>query len=339
MGDGVRTAVIVDDDPDVRLMLRVALEAIGFAVHEADTGQGGVDFVRACEPDLVTLDLVLPGFGGVEVCRRIRGITNAYIMMISASADEADRLVGLTLGADDYVTKPFSPREVQARVSAMFRRPRLVTVPASVDAVDPFTLIAPSLPAPPPAFGVRPGENSIMQNPMSQNSTSQNSMSQNAMSQNSASPGAVGRNSMTQTLPSQELPDGFRPDIGVTALVPGPRSPMDDTLVTPDAEFSVLRHGQIMVDGEARIARYGETELPLTKIEFDLLATMMGNPRRVWRRETLLNIVWGGAWSDYHVVEVHIGNLRRKLSDAAGSGILLIKTVRGIGYRMAPVEP
>jgi len=122
MGDGVRTAVIVDDDPDVRLMLRVALEAIGFAVHEADTGQGGVDFVRACEPDLVTLDLVLPGFGGVEVCRRIRGITNAYIMMISASADEADRLVGLTLGADDYVTKPFSPREVVARVRAVLRR-------------------------------------------------------------------------------------------------------------------------------------------------------------------------------------------------------------------------
>jgi DNA-binding response OmpR family regulator len=104
-------------------------------------------------------------------------------------------------------------------------------------------------------------------------------------------------------------------------------------------ETGVLRHGGLSIDVEGRTATYTGTELPLTKIEFDLLATMIGNPRRVWRRETLLNIVWGGQWPDHHVVEVHIGNLRRKLADVAGAGVPIIKTVRGIGYRMAPTDP
>ena len=109
--------------------------------------------------------------------------------------------------------------------------------------------------------------------------------------------------------------------------------------VTPAyASPPLLRHHLLAIDTEARVAWCGDVELPLTKIEFDLLATMVDNPRRVWRRETLLNIVWGGQWSDYHVVEVHIGNLRRKLGDATADGALLIKTVRGIGYRMMPTE-
>jgi two-component system OmpR family response regulator len=311
MVDGARTAAVIDDDPDVRLMLRVALEAIGFVVHEAETGHGGVDLVAECEPDLVTLDLMLPGFGGVEVCRRIRQTTTAYIIMITGSLDEVDRLVGLATGADDYVTKPFSPREVQARVSAMFRRPRAVVATTG----DPLGLIAPALPSPPPYFG-----------PI-------------------AAPGAG-------------PPDHFRADLGVrgpdpgyrgTGSVPPPRS-SDPAAPNPAAlnpgasnpaggfEHGMLRHSRLTMDTEARVAWYGDIEMPLTKIEFDLLATMVGNPRRVWRRETLLNIVWGGQWSDYHVVEVHIGNLRRKLGDATPDGALLIKTVRGIGYRMASVD-
>jgi DNA-binding response OmpR family regulator len=303
MVDGARTAVVVDDDPDIRLMLRVALEAIGFIVHEAETGHGGVEVVRDCEPDLVTLDLVLPGFGGVEVCRRIRQITNAYIIMITGSSDEVDRLVGLATGADDYVTKPFSPREVQARVSAMFRRPREVLVGAG----DPLGLIAPALPAPPPAFGSLPPGRPF---PPSQ----------------TGAPGVPGTRI--------DQPDHFRPELGRATAIPDPRR------AEPRSEpgDGILRHNQLMIDTETRVARYGAVELPLTKIEFDLLATMVGNPRRVWRRETLLNIVWSGQWSDYHVVEVHIGNLRRKLGDATADGALLIKTVRGIGYRMTAAE-
>jgi two-component system, OmpR family, response regulator len=329
MVDGARTAVVVDDDPDVRLMLRTALEAIGFVVHEAATGHGGVDQVRAVEPDLVTLDLELPGFGGVEVCRRIRQLTTAYIIMITASTDEADRLVGLATGADDYVTKPFSPREVQARVSAMFRRPR----PAAVSSGgDPFGLIAPPLPAPPAGL-LPPGPP-----PAGPPRTGLTPSGAPLTGPHSAGPPLAGPHPAGPAsfpVPAARAAPG-RPEPG-----PHPPSPPSEAHrgEIGGADPAVLRHGRLTIDVEARIAWSGDVELPLTKIEFDLLATMMGNARRVWRRETLLNIVWGGQWSDYHVVEVHIGNLRRKLADAEPSGAQLIKTVRGIGYRMTPAEP
>jgi two-component system OmpR family response regulator len=292
MVEGVRTAVIVDDDPETRMILRAALESTGFSVFEATTGHDAVALVRDRSPDLVTLDLVLPGFDGVEVCRRVRELTDAYIIMITASSDEADRLVGLATGADDYVTKPFSPREVQARVAAMFRRPRRVSRGEHRALTEPVS-----------DFGERSYLN----------------------------PGS--RHSVPAPRPS---PEGRH-----TYATPGGLSVPDVppwTLETTE-ETGVLRHGSLTIDVEGRIATYAGTELPLTKIEFDLLTTMTGNPRRVWRRETLLNIVWGGQWSDHHVVEVHIGNLRRKLADVAGAGLPIIKTVRGIGYRMAPTDP
>jgi two-component system OmpR family response regulator len=269
-GAGTRTAVVIDDDPDVRLMLRVALEATGFFVREAMTGRGGVDLVRESGADLVTLDLTLPDFGGVEACRQIREVTDAYIIMVTASSDEADRLVGLATGADDYVTKPFNPREIQARVVAMFRRPRTVSSDEPTLATHlSGTRTAPPLMAPP-------------------------------RSRAEAQPNPIAGLSLQQT-----------------------------------SELGVLRYRNLVVDSESRVAWCENSELPLTKIEFDLLVTIVGNPRRIWRRETLLDIIWGGQWSDYHVVEVHIGNLRHKLADAAEDGAQLIRTVRGLGYRMA----
>ncbi len=97
----------------------------------------------------------------------------------------------------------------------------------------------------------------------------------------------------------------------------------------------MARYGLLTLDAEGRIAQYDDQELPLTKIEFDLLATMMSHPRRAWTRDLLLQKVWGGHWSDHHVVEVHIGNLRRKLAQVA-SDREIIQTVRGIGYRLTP---
>lgn len=90
------------------------------------TGQGGeaVDLARACSPAVVVLDLGLPGLDGVEVCRQLRTFSDCYVIMLTARADEVDRLIGLSVGADDYVTKPFSPRELVLRVKAMLRRPR-----------------------------------------------------------------------------------------------------------------------------------------------------------------------------------------------------------------------
>ncbi|WP_334684079.1 response regulator [Arthrobacter sp. CAN_A6] len=96
----------------------------GFFTFEAPNGQEGLALVRAHQPDLITLDLNLPDLDGVEVCRQARAVSDAYIVMVTARQEEIDRLIGLEIGADDFIGKPFSPREFSARVTAMFRRPR-----------------------------------------------------------------------------------------------------------------------------------------------------------------------------------------------------------------------
>ncbi|MCW2541956.1 MAG: response regulator receiver [Frankiales bacterium] len=229
-----KTAVIIEDDADVRALISEVLKQAGFEIIEAATGLEGVDLVRARDPDVITLDLNLPDFDGIEVCRRLREITDAYIVMLTARHDEIDRLMALETGADDYLTKPFSPRELRARIAAMLRRPRARDQPAT------------------------------------------------------------------------------------------------------DEEHVVREHGELKVDVEARIVTLAGVELELTRTEFDLLATLLSAPRRVWPRETLLRTVWGTDWmSDGHLVEVHMGNLRRKLGDDPRAG-RYVRTVRGVGYRLGP---
>src|SRR5581483_2166938 len=96
----------------------------GYAVDTAYDGEAALAAARRERPDVVVLDLMLPGIDGVEVCRRLRTFTDAYVIMLTARADEVDKLIGLSVGADDYLTKPFSPRELVARVKVMLRRPR-----------------------------------------------------------------------------------------------------------------------------------------------------------------------------------------------------------------------
>jgi DNA-binding response OmpR family regulator len=234
---GDRRALVVEDDEDMRSLIEFTLSTQGFQVMSVGSGTAGVEAVRDHDPDLVTLDLGLPGIDGIEACRRIREISDAYVVMITARDDEVERLIGLETGADDYLSKPFSPRELNARVNAMFRRPRRAAPAAAVPAV---------------------GE------------------------------------------------DGHE----------------------------VLRHGRLTVDVDGRRAFLDQTELPLTRTEFDLLTELMRTPARVWTREALLRSVWDTEWAtDTHLVEVHIGNLRRKLGEGRVSP-RFIRTVRGVGYRM-----
>lgn len=234
---GGRLALVVEDDEDIRGLIEFTLQTQGFEVVAVASGLEGVDVVRDRQPDLVTLDLGLPGIDGIEACRRMREISDAYIVMITARDDEIDRLLGLETGADDFIAKPFSARELKARVNAMFRRPR--------------------------------------------------TGSAHAPAQNGEDP------------------------------------------------HEVLVHGPLRVDVESRRAFRGDTELVLTRTEFDLLTELMRTPSRVWSREALLRTVWGTDWaSDTHLVEVHVGNLRRKLADGTDGSTRFIRTVRGVGYRM-----
>lgn len=233
-----RVALVVEDDEDIRALIEFTLASQGFRVIAVGSGLEGVEAVREHHPDLVTLDLGLPGIDGIEACRRIREVSDAYVVMITARDDEIDRLLGLETGADDFIAKPFSARELKARVNAMFRRPRTVG-------------------------GVHPAE-----------------------------------------------------------------APAEDP-------HEVLEHGPLRVDVESRRAFRDDRELVLTRTEFDLLTELMRTPARVWSREALLRTVWGTDWaSDTHLVEVHVGNLRRKLSEGTDGTTRFIRTVRGVGYRM-----
>lgn len=258
MMSAARTAVVVEDDDDIRELITHSLTMQGFEVAAAASGQAGLELVVSNDPDLVTLDLGLPDLDGIEVCRRVRDVSQAYVVMISARTDEIDRLMGLEIGADDYLTKPFSPRELQARVNAMFRRPRTNAAPRPD--------LAPAL------------------------------VNGSAEAAVASAPTAVG---------------------------------------TVEEAPTLVRHGRITVDPEGRVVTVDDREAELTRTEFDLLATLLSAPRRVWSRAVLLEDLWGPGWSEEHLVEVHVGNLRRKLTRLGPAGMRApIRTVRGVGYRM-----
>ncbi|KUO16233.1 response regulator transcription factor [Streptomyces dysideae] len=121
---GRATVLVVDDERKIRDMVRAFLERQRYAVLQAGTGQEALDVALRLKPDLVVLDLMLPDLAGEEVARSLREISQVPIIMLTAKAGEADRVAGLQLGADDYVVKPFSPRELVARVDAVLRRAR-----------------------------------------------------------------------------------------------------------------------------------------------------------------------------------------------------------------------
>jgi DNA-binding response OmpR family regulator len=121
--DGPRI-LVVDDEPPIVDLVRGYLAREGWAVASETDGLRALEVIRETSPDVVILDVMLPGLDGVEVCRRMRTFSDAYVMMLTARGEEIDRIMGLTVGADDYLVKPFSPRELVARVKVLLRRPR-----------------------------------------------------------------------------------------------------------------------------------------------------------------------------------------------------------------------
>ena len=296
----------MDDDADVRLLLRRTLEMQGFAVFEAATGSDALVSIQENSPDLVTLDLNLPDLDGVEVCRRLRKFSEAYVVMITGRADEIDELMGLENGADDFISKPFSPRAVQARVTAVLRRHR---------------------PTP-----QRPTPQRRATDFMPRATVASTAGTHDAPRRR-----ASDATTITDAASAPHMPPRRR------ASDAAPGNPSGDPAVGAgqdrrNDDAGVLRHGPLLVEAESRAASIDGVELVLTRTEFDLLEALTGAPRRVWTRKALLTKVWGTEWPmDEHLVEVHIGNLRRKLGDK-GREPRFIRTVRGVGYRMAPAE-
>jgi two-component system, OmpR family, alkaline phosphatase synthesis response regulator PhoP len=127
-----KTVLVIDDEPKISELCRDYLRAAGYSVLTAADGPLGLALARRERPDLVVLDLMLPGMDGLDVCRELRRESSVPIIMLTARVDETDRLVGLELGADDYLTKPFSPRELVARVRTVLRRVGGASAPAEM---------------------------------------------------------------------------------------------------------------------------------------------------------------------------------------------------------------
>ncbi len=249
-------AVVIEDDADIRNLLEGVLRQSGFEVHTAADGREGVQVVRDNKAQVVTLDIGLPDIDGFEVLRRIRSFSDAYVVMLTGRTEEPDLLSALNAGADDYIAKPFRPRELRARVAAMMRRPRH---------------------------------------------------------------------------------DIGRPHQPAAAWAVAPAAPA--SLV----QTGVLHHNGLELNYRTRTVVIGEANLGLTRSEFDLLHTLLRGEGAVSTRSDLVRAVRGDMYepdayiseADERAVEVHIGNLRRKLREDPQSPRWL-QTVRGVGYRLAP---
>lgn len=280
-----RIAVIVEDDRDIRDLIQAVLTQSGFKVFAAASGAEGVAAVREHDPVIVTLDLGLPDIDGFEAARQIRLFSDSYIIMLTAKAEELDTLLGLESGADDYITKPFRPRELRARIAAMLRRPRTASTPTIA----------------PPAGDAQnePAETliPIYSNPASRNGTV-------------ASPAA-----------QSGVGGGFGTQAG--------------------EEAASYVHNGLTLNHKTRTAMVEGAEVDLTRTEFDLLHALLESGRVVRTKTDLVRRLryeeydTGSFISDADVraIEVHVGNLRRKLGDNSRSPKWL-ETVRGVGYRL-----
>jgi len=226
--------LVVDDDLTVSEVVTRYLQREGYEVEGAYDGAVALASALADPPELVVLDLMIPSLDGFEVCRRLRAAAPVPVIMLTARGEEADRIVGLELGADDYVSKPFSPRELTARVKAVLRR----------------------------AGGTVAGAGS-------------------------------------------------------------------------GGEPSVLEAGPLTVDTVAHEAHRDGELVALTSREFDLLVHLMRHPRRAFRREDLLEQVWGFVYGDTSTVTVHVRRLREKI-EVDPANPRYVCTVWGVGYRFEP---
>ncbi|MGO4228884.1 response regulator transcription factor [Arthrobacter sp. YAF34] len=317
--------MVVDDDVDVRLLIRRTLQLQGFVVFEAGSGTEALLKIQEHQPDLVTLDLDLPDLDGVEVCRRLRKFSDAYVVMITARTDEIDELMGLEIGADDFIRKPFSPRLVQARVTTVMRRHRPTPQrPTPRRRATDFMPVAPG--------------NSSSGSPGSANALPHNQRRRADDVVHEAGYAPFPLTAPPQAEPPRRRASDVSPVSPESADPPLPEATTAGGAGIHSLADGVVRHGPLVVEAEGRAASIDGVELELTRTEFDLLEALAGAPKRVWTRRALLTKVWGTEWPmDEHLVEVHIGNLRKKLGDK-GREPRFIRTVRGVGYRMAPVE-
>jgi DNA-binding response OmpR family regulator len=307
----LKTAVIIEDDPEIRHILAEVLESAGFSTVSVGNGIDGVRAVLTYQPLLTTLDVTMPGIDGFEAAKRIRAQSDTYIIMLTGLTEEADVVAGLGAGADDYLLKPFRPRELRARIDAAMRRAR----PGSAG---PATT-APSQGSVGPSFpGARPATSALP-----------------TVSPGEPEPGL-------HVVSEASDPGSRRASAATPAAAAGAATPVDHDGSSSDGDAAEwLEHRGLRLHPENRIVTMNGDELDLTRTEFDLLATLLQSKRRVRSKADLTLVLRGESYvtsyfvgdADKRAVEAHMTNLRRKLGDSAANPTY-IETVRGVGYRL-----
>lgn len=299
--------MIIEDEADIRSLLQEVLEQAGFETHSAGNGVDGVEKVRRFRPTLTTLDVSMPGIDGFETAKRIRAFSETYLIMLTARSEEIDALMGLESGADDYVTKPFRPRELRARIDAMLRRPRLASTP--LDGGESTGGSARETPRTDIAVGAGAPAGRVV----------------------AGSPDAA----------ATALVEGS----GVRRVDAPADGAAESSPHGGDDDSGWLEHRGLRLQPEMHLVVLEGMELDLTRSEFELLSLLMSSRRRVRSKADLALALRGENYvtsyyvseADKRAVEVHLANLRKKLGEHAAHP-RWIETVRGVGYRLTGVD-
>ncbi|MGX5772089.1 response regulator transcription factor [Microbacterium trichothecenolyticum] len=292
--DELKTAVIIEDDTEIRHVLAEVLESSGFSTVSVGNGIDGVRAVLTYKPVLTTIDVNMPGIDGIEAAKRIRAQSDTFIIMLTGMNDEADVIAGLGAGADDYLLKPFRPRELRARVEALMRRAR------------PGSDGAPAVAAPPSQGSVGPSF------PGSRPTTT-------------AVPTAPAVDDSDLEAPATVIvPAG-----AASVILNG--DPDGEWLAHRDLRLHPENRIVLIGDDELDLTRT-EFDLLATLLESKRRVRSKADLTLVLRGESYVTSYFVGD-ADKRAVEAHMTNLRRKLGESAANP-RYIETVRGVGYRL-----
>jgi two-component system OmpR family response regulator len=300
-----RVAAVIEDDDDIRHLLETVLTQAGFQVIAASNGLDGIAAVKQYSPIVTTLDVNMPGMDGFETLRRIREFSETYVVMLTALGEEIDTLHGLESGADDYITKPFRPRELRARIEAMLRRPRSMVTDAAARPASPVSQFAPSV-TPPPPLVPQPVEWESME------VTIPLALKRDYL----AAAQAARMTTPVVQLAAHDADDGWLEHNGLWV------NPQTRIVQQDGVEIELTRSEFDLLAGLMESTRRVRTKA-------DLVLLLRG--------ETYVTSHFVSD-ADKRAIEVHMANLRKKLSENPNAP-RWIETVRGIGYRLTASDP
>ena len=356
----LRMAVVIEDEDDIRHLLETVLTQAGFMVVATSNGLDGLAAVRKHEPIVTTLDVNMPGMDGFETARRIREFSSTYIVMLTALNEEIDTLQGLEAGADDYVNKPFRPRELRARIEAMLRRPRSTVTtstaapvqeqpvqvqPVQAQPVQVQPVQAAPFQAPPVHYPAQAPIPPVAPPAAAPVYSAPEYTAPPVYSAPAYSAPAAFTPPAAPAVPEIPVWPGQAPAAASAPVAPAAAPASAQPAAASEVGGSWLEHNGLRLNVESRVVKVENNEIELTRSEFDLLVAIIDSHRRVKSKADLVLLLRGESYvtshfvsdADKRAIEVHMANLRKKLGDNLATP-RWIETVRGVGYRLTATD-